>query len=244
MQFGTTDVQSTATNTPGISVLNLRGLGPNRNLVLVNGRRAQPANVALVVDVNTIPAAAINFLTGPTNNFYFNDDGTAFVARQAIGYEGPVYPETQQFKILSNGNLAERFLQSLVSSPLERYSLFARSTYDLGENIQAFVQGNFTSVQVDQVLQYSPSTLGWGAAVPNDGRAIPAELQLLLDSRPMPEAGMPPAHADGHYEPNAAGARPRAHGQWICARLEDRRPDRRRKRDRRGRAGDRLLTGD
>lgn len=323
-QFGTTDVQSTATNTPGISVLNLRGLGPNRNLVLVNGRRAQPANAALVVDVNTIPAAAIesvevisggasavygadaiggvvnfilredfegvafdlqtstteagggaerrfsalaggnfadgrgnamvgmeyaereavaqadrdfysaawsdpgtpgpapgtisrfdidafanppsqavvdslfpefppgtvnvNFLTGPTNNFYFNEDGTAFVARQAIGYNGPVAPATQQFKLLENGNLAENFLQSLVSSPLKRYSLFARSTYDLTDTMQAFVQGNFTSVDVDQVLQYSPSTLGWGAMVPNDGRAIPAELQLLLDSRPDPTA--------------------------------------------------------
>src|SRR5690606_24240786 len=89
---------------------------------------------------------------------------------------------------LDNGNLAENFLQSLVSSPLKRYSLFARATYDVTDTMQAFVQGNFTTVDVDQVLQYSPSTLGWGAMVPNDGRAIPAELQLLLDSRPDPTA--------------------------------------------------------
>src|SRR5690606_28825708 len=48
-----------AFNTPGIATLNLRGLGANRNLVLVDGRRAQPANAQLVVDVNTIPSAAI-----------------------------------------------------------------------------------------------------------------------------------------------------------------------------------------
>jgi outer membrane receptor protein involved in Fe transport len=51
--------QASPTLSLGIGTLNLRGLGANRNLVLVDGRRAQPANATLVVDVNTIPAAAI-----------------------------------------------------------------------------------------------------------------------------------------------------------------------------------------
>lgn len=58
-QFTTTDVQNTATNTIGASTVSLRGLGANRNLVLLDGRRAQPVNAALVVDTNTIPTAAI-----------------------------------------------------------------------------------------------------------------------------------------------------------------------------------------
>ncbi|TIX51497.1 TonB-dependent receptor domain-containing protein [Alteraurantiacibacter aquimixticola] len=58
-QFTTTDVQNSATNTVGASTVSLRGLGPNRNLVLLNGRRAQPVNAALVVDTNSIPSAAI-----------------------------------------------------------------------------------------------------------------------------------------------------------------------------------------
>src|SRR4051812_4588432 len=58
-QFVATDVQASAFNNPGISSLNLRGLGPNRNLVLIDGRRAQPANATLTIDVNSIPAAAI-----------------------------------------------------------------------------------------------------------------------------------------------------------------------------------------
>ena len=58
-QFVATDVQASAFNNPGISSLNLRGLGPNRNLVLIDGQRAQPANATLTVDVNSIPAAAI-----------------------------------------------------------------------------------------------------------------------------------------------------------------------------------------
>lgn len=47
------------TASPGAATANLRGLGTNRNLVLVDGRRVQPVNGNLVVDLNTIPSAAI-----------------------------------------------------------------------------------------------------------------------------------------------------------------------------------------
>ena len=53
------DIQPTATNTPGAATISLRGLGANRNLVLLDGRRATPSNAAGVVDINTIPSAAI-----------------------------------------------------------------------------------------------------------------------------------------------------------------------------------------
>lgn len=58
-QFTTFDVEQTATNTVGASTVSLRGLGPNRNLVLIDGRRAMPVNPTMVVDTNSIPAAAI-----------------------------------------------------------------------------------------------------------------------------------------------------------------------------------------
>lgn len=43
----------------GGATINLRGLGTNRTLVLINGRRAVPFNLAGVVDTNTIPVALI-----------------------------------------------------------------------------------------------------------------------------------------------------------------------------------------
>ena len=58
-QFTTGDVQNTATNTVGASVVSLRGLGANRNLVLIDGRRATPVNGTMVVDTNSIPSSAI-----------------------------------------------------------------------------------------------------------------------------------------------------------------------------------------
>ncbi len=68
--------QAGAAQTPGAATLNLRGLGANRNLVLVDGRRAQPANALLVVDINTIPAAAIQgveVITGGASAVYGPD---------------------------------------------------------------------------------------------------------------------------------------------------------------------------
>jgi outer membrane receptor protein involved in Fe transport len=58
-QFTTNDVRHTATNTVGVSTVSLRGLGPNRNLVLVNGKRVMPVSPTMVVDTNSIPTSAI-----------------------------------------------------------------------------------------------------------------------------------------------------------------------------------------
>jgi iron complex outermembrane recepter protein len=60
----------------GIASLNLRGIGTNRTLVLVDGRRPQPANAGLVVDINTIPAAAVErveTITGGASAVYGPD---------------------------------------------------------------------------------------------------------------------------------------------------------------------------
>ena len=69
-------LQAGPTASLGIGSLNLRGIGPNRTLVLVDGRRAQPANAALIVDINTIPSAAIErveTITGGASAVYGAD---------------------------------------------------------------------------------------------------------------------------------------------------------------------------
>src|SRR5689334_22857180 len=54
------DIQPSPTNTPGAATISLRGLGANRNLVLLDGRRATPGNASQEVDINTIPSIAID----------------------------------------------------------------------------------------------------------------------------------------------------------------------------------------
>jgi iron complex outermembrane receptor protein len=53
---------TTTSNNPGNggqANVDLRGFGANRNIVLVDGRRAMPSSAGLTVDLNTIPAALI-----------------------------------------------------------------------------------------------------------------------------------------------------------------------------------------
>jgi len=70
------DIQATATNTPGAASVSLRGLGANRNVVLLDGRRATPGNANMVVDINSIPSAAIErveIITGGASATYGAD---------------------------------------------------------------------------------------------------------------------------------------------------------------------------
>ena len=53
------DVQISAISSVGISAVSLRGLGANRTLTLVDGRRAVPNNSLMTVDVNGIPSSMI-----------------------------------------------------------------------------------------------------------------------------------------------------------------------------------------
>lgn len=53
------DIQPNATNTPGAATVSLRGVGANRTLVLIDGRRGTPGNASGAVDISTIPSSAL-----------------------------------------------------------------------------------------------------------------------------------------------------------------------------------------
>ncbi|WP_255602546.1 TonB-dependent receptor domain-containing protein [Glacieibacterium megasporae] len=60
----------------GFSLVDLRGIGPNRNLVLLDGNRIVPANLAGEVDLNNIPLALVDrveSLTGAASTTYGAD---------------------------------------------------------------------------------------------------------------------------------------------------------------------------
>ncbi len=69
---------TTSNNPPnnGQSNIDLRGLGANRNIILIDGRRAQPSGNDLTVDLNTIPQALvenIEVITGGAGATYGAD---------------------------------------------------------------------------------------------------------------------------------------------------------------------------
>jgi iron complex outermembrane receptor protein len=66
----------TNSGTGGAATIDLRGLGPNRTLVLVNGRRLVPFNLNGAVDTNSIPIALISrvdLMTGGASVVYGAD---------------------------------------------------------------------------------------------------------------------------------------------------------------------------
>ncbi len=70
------DVQITPVNSVGIASISLRGFGPNRSLVLVDGRRLVPINSLMVTDINAIPSALIErveTITGGASAVYGAD---------------------------------------------------------------------------------------------------------------------------------------------------------------------------
>ncbi len=73
---GGADIQPTATNTPGAATISLRGIGANRNLVLIDGRRGTPGNASGVVDISTIPTVAVQrveIISGGASSTYGAD---------------------------------------------------------------------------------------------------------------------------------------------------------------------------
>ena len=73
----TPDVGRTSNNPGGgKSLVNLRGLGPDRNLVLLNGRRVAPTGMGSAVDLNNLPKVLIDrveIITGGAAAVYGSD---------------------------------------------------------------------------------------------------------------------------------------------------------------------------
>jgi outer membrane receptor protein involved in Fe transport len=119
---GAGDVQASPTNSPGAATLNLRGLGPNRNLVLLDGRRAQPFNASLSIDLNSLPSSAVDsveIITGGAAavygadaiagvvNFKLKRNFTGVELDGQYGVTGHGDGEEKQASILIGAELAE-----------------------------------------------------------------------------------------------------------------------------------------
>lgn len=113
-----TSVQPSATSTPGASTVSLRGVGANRTLVLIDGRRGTPGNANGTVDVSTIPSAAlerVEIISGGASATYGADaiaGVTNFILKKnfkGIDLDG-------QFGISDEGNGSEYQLSGIVGS--------------------------------------------------------------------------------------------------------------------------------
>ena len=114
----------------------------------------------------------------PAADTLINPDGTVFknavpnptlpqfTARGAISYTGPLAP-TRKIMTFQNNVVGETNQDGYSSSPLERVSLFGRALYDLTDNVQAFVQANYSQVEVDSVGPWTLAIVASAASIPH-----------------------------------------------------------------------------
>ncbi len=136
--------------------------------------------------VNSLfPGLPANYVS-PANTFYFNNDGSPWQIQHAAGYQGPY---NTSIKIGPGGNVNQSFLDRWASDPLQRYSMFAKSTWAINDRLSVFMQGTFSSVKVDNQYAYVPATNIWDVPVPyTAANPVPAGLASLLNARPDPTA--------------------------------------------------------
>ena len=99
----------------------------------------------------------------------------------------------EEFKLLGTGTtnpgtISANNLNTAITTPLDRYSVFGNAHFDITDNASVFLQANMSSMKVDTVLTFAPATSQWNATIPVDGRALPPQLASLLASRPNPTA--------------------------------------------------------
>ena len=111
-------INTGSTTTAGASTISLRGLGPNRNLVLIDGYRAVPVNATMAVDINTVPAAAIDrveVITGGASSVYGADAVSGvvnFILKknfQGVTIDG-------QYGAMQNGHAGETQFSALMGT--------------------------------------------------------------------------------------------------------------------------------
>lgn len=182
--------------TAGVSTINLRGLGPQRNLVLIDGQRVIPYNTDGRVDVSIIPTAfleRIDVITGGASAVYGSDaisgavnfilkkdfEGVELDTKYSVTGEGDGEIVTTSLTFGSNvadgrGNVA----MSMNYSKREGVQLGARPLGNLGivtasgANYQNFLDG----------VQPTPSPAGCGGpnavAAGGSTTTIPTRTQI------------------------------------------------------------------
>src|SRR5690606_17255630 len=107
---------------------------------------------------NNLPSqAAYDAVFGPGNTdpdeeVYVNPDGTLFINSDRVGAVGYTGPLNDEFFLLGDGTanpgtLSANNMTQMITTPLERYSLFGRANYEVTDNLNVFLQANMSQMR-------------------------------------------------------------------------------------------------
>ncbi len=152
---------------PGSSFVDLRGLGPNRNIVLLDGNRLVPAGLLGIVDLNNIPLALIervDALTGAAVTTYGADAITGvvnFITRN--DFAGVEVAASEQITEQGDGNFMRADLTIGANFDDGRGNAVLSVGY---QESDAVYQGQ-RDFSIFQVSSFTGGTAGSGTAVPS-----------------------------------------------------------------------------
>ncbi len=143
--------------------------------------------------------------TVPNNgNLGFNDNGTLFEQNGALNYQGPT---SGGYAVLGGNVRMPVGIQGYIQNPLDQRTIYAKTTYKLTPDIQAYFDGFYVDSDVytssgGSLTQFAVPT------IPVANPFIPADLKTILAARLNPNApftfnaryvGIPAKAWDEHY---------------------------------------------
>ncbi|HMA51459.1 MAG TPA: TonB-dependent receptor, partial [Magnetospirillaceae bacterium] len=184
-QVHTAQSGSTSNNSTGVANVNLRGLGPTRTLVLIDGRRLGPGDpqnaLGAAADVNFIPSAmvtSVDILTGGASAIYGSDAVAGVVNFHLLrNFEGISFTENYNAAQHSQSGLADPILKSApyvypTPIPGSQFDGFIRDTTvilggntgDKRGNITVYGEYRATSPVLDGTRDFLACETGTNAA--------------------------------------------------------------------------------
>lgn len=170
-------------------------LGPQSAFVAAGVQSIEEGGAFLPIAANANPFsqetfeelfASYGFAPPYQPAFGFNDDGSLFTLgtlapASVANVRGEIDPVIVNDRVYGYNFAPPNALQL----PLERTSAFGRLSFDLGDSLRLYAQGLYADSTVNQQLAPTPIQ---NVRMPRSNPFIPADLALLLDSRPNPNA--------------------------------------------------------
>lgn len=174
---------------PGYATASLRGLGPTRTLVLVNGRRPAQAGTNGFVDLNTIPSSiieSIEVLRDGASTIYGSDAIAGVInIKTKKDFEG--FELDTQYDVTGEGDGEQYGLALTFGNTFDRGNIVLNAQYTKRDDIW---QGDrsFSDCPINEVTQNDPVT---GLPVKRkicagSDTAYPGQIKLVSDSTSTP----------------------------------------------------------
>ena len=167
-----------ASNNPpgnGQASIDLRGLGPNRTVVLINGRRASPSNSDGTVDLQTIPQpliSRIEIITGGASSVY-GPDAVAGVVNFVLKDDFEGLEVNAQYGISDRGDNEEKSVSVLMGGNFANNRGNIVLSYDYAYRRPILDSARSFAAQASSATSYTPT----GVYRPNAGN-LPTDLSV------------------------------------------------------------------